>query len=296
VQVALNGGALVTGGVVWKMYFENLRATVTSKDAALGAANERLEFWRDKANDLEKRTPEAVERVLAERIKLREEEIGRLAEDKEHGSQELASAKEEVAVMRRALEQTEGFRAMLAMEEPDPDDPEYQKYLEYLESNGLTEAEDDAVVKIEVAHLGNVGVDSGQLLITDPCYVDSEWEYVPLDSDRDYRDTKTGETVKWREEFLFDYDKPIEPYGESPRQLIQSGRLVQQPEPPAETQSYSYNGACRATLGKGYGELAYKKGHPGAGVAFSTAWGDGVYPVYGEMHDGHIVRVYVNTG
>src|SRR5689334_17149650 len=104
------------------MYFENLRATVTSKDAALGAVNERLEFWRDKVVDMERRTPEAVEKVLAERIKIREGEIGRLAEDKEHGSQELARAKEEVAAMRRAVEQPEGFRQMLAMEEPDPDD------------------------------------------------------------------------------------------------------------------------------------------------------------------------------
>ncbi|MCB1302136.1 MAG: hypothetical protein KDB28_13030, partial [Tetrasphaera sp.] len=60
--------------------------------------------------------------------------------------------------------------------------------------------------------------------------------------------------------------------------------------------NYSYDGACRSTLsGGGHGELVFEKGHAGAGVAFGTAWGDGMYPVFAEKHDGRIVRVYVNV-
>ncbi|PVW02516.1 hypothetical protein DEA06_15330 [Microbacterium sp. Gd 4-13] len=60
---------------------------------------------------------------------------------------------------------------------------------------------------------------------------------------------------------------------------------------------YSYDVACQATLsGGGHGELAFEKGHAGAGFAFGTAWGDGIYPVYAEENDGRIVRVYVNIG
>jgi len=43
---------------------------------------------------------------------------------------------------------------------------------------------------------------------------------------------------------------------------------------------YGYLGACNATLGKGYGEL-----DNGSAVAFTTGYGDGVYPVYAEFND-----------
>jgi hypothetical protein len=299
VQVVLNGGALITGGVVWKMYFENLRATVSTKEAQVSLANQQIQFWRDKAEDLEKRSPEVVERVLNDRISIREAEIKRLTEDREHDSEELERKEQEVAVMRRAVDQTEGFRLMLAMEEPDPDDPDYQEYLdylEYLESQAGAEG-GEGVVKVEVERLGTVGVDSGQLLITDPCYIDGQWLDEPFEDDRVWRDTQTGDTIKWGRDFTR-FDEPLQPYGETPTALLESGRLVQLPPPPRpEKFPYSYNGACRATLGKGYGELVYTDTSAvGAGVVFQSGWGDGFYPVYGEKHDGRIVRVYVNTG
>jgi hypothetical protein len=103
--------------------------------------------------------------------------------------------------------------------------------------------------------IGEVGVDSGQLMVTDPCYIDQEWQ---------------------REKF----------------EVVSRGR-----DSDASLYSYSYNGASNATLSVlGHGQLAYKLGHPGAGIVFQTAWGDGVYPVYAEKHDGRIVRVYVNVG
>jgi hypothetical protein len=297
-QVGLNAAALVGGGVVWRMYFQNLKATIGSKEAEVALANKQVDYWREKAGELEKRSPEAVERVLADRIEIREAEIARLANDKEHSSQELERVEQEVAVMRRTLEQTKGFREMLAMEEagPDPEDPDYPEYMEWLDSRD--DSQDDRVVEIEVAHLGNVGVDSGQLLITDPCYIDSEWEYEPFQSDRVYRDTETRAPLRWGpDQDFMRFDEPVEGYGQTPTALLESGRWVQLPPAPApETFSYSYNGACQATSGSGHGELVYRRGHPGAGVAFTTAWGDGVYPIYGEKHDGRIVRVYVNVG
>lgn len=290
VQVGLNAGALMAGGVVWKMYFENLKATIGTKEAEVSLANKQVDYWREKAGELEKRSPEAVERVLAERISIRETEMERLAEDREHSSQELERVKQEVAVLHRTLEQTKGFREMLSMEQPDPDDPNYLEYLEYIETR------DDRVAEVEVVYLGAVGVDSGQLLITDPCYIDSEWLDEPFQDDRVYRDIENGATVKWGQNFV-NFNDPLEPYGQSPNDLIEAGRLVQLPPPPKpETFNYSYNGACHATLSEGYGELVNDRGHPGAGVVFQSGWGDGLYPVYGEKHDGRILRVFVNVG
>ncbi len=72
--------------------------------------------------------------------------IERLREDREHGTSERERVEQEVALLNRTLDQTKGFREVLAMEQPRPDDPDY--------------------VDVEVMYLGSVGVDRGQLLIT----------------------------------------------------------------------------------------------------------------------------------
>ncbi|GAB2664412.1 hypothetical protein GCM10009743_45670 [Kribbella swartbergensis] len=126
-QVALNAGALLTGGVVWKMYFENLKATIGTKDAEVSLANKQADYWREKAEELEKRSPEAVERVLADRISIREQEIERLSSDREHSTQELGRIKEEVRVLNQTLEQTKGFLAVLKMEAPDARRPRLRR-------------------------------------------------------------------------------------------------------------------------------------------------------------------------
>jgi hypothetical protein len=94
--------------------------------------------------------------------------------------------------------------------------------------------------------LGYAAVDSGQLLVTDPCYL-KDWQA------NEYDDEK----------------------------------------PDSEgLHSYSYQGACNATCGglgdtkpRYGGALRFAKGHEGAGVAFSTGFGDGSYPVYGYLRD-----------
>lgn len=291
-QVALNAGALVAGGVVWKMYFENLRATIGTKDAELSLLSRQADDWREKAAELEKRSPEVVERVLADRISIREEEIEKLKNDRETGSAELKRVTEELSLLMRDLEQTKGFRAVLAMEQPSPDHPEYDEFQEYMASR------EDRVVDVEVVYLGQVGVDSGQLMITDPCYIDSQWLDEPFEDNRTYRDTQTGATVTKGKDFLA-FDQPLDMFdGETPKAMIESRRLIALPDPPPpETFSYSYDGACQATLSRGHGELLYSDtGQPGAAVVFGSGWGDGFYHVFGEKHDGRIVRVYVNCG
>lgn len=58
---------------------------------------------------------------------------------------------------------------------------------------------------------------------------------------------------------------------------------------------YSYNGACGATLGDQQGgQLGFALGTPGAGVAVSSGYGDGYYPVLAEYNeDGRIARVTI---
>lgn len=246
-QLILNAGALVGGTAIWKLYVDKLKATGELKDATIQNVEKSRDHWREKAEDLEKRSPEAVEKSLADRIQIREAEIIRFRADQEFDKIALRTLEIDKAQLERDLFRTQGFRAMLALEDSQDDDDDMGDDAEpFVEKTPKS---------IAVVYLGEVAVDSGQLMVTDPCYIDSEWRNEPLALSSEAEET---------EETLF---------------------------------GYSYDGACRATLsGGGHGQLAFTLGHGGAGVAFSTAWGDGMYPVYAEKHDGRIVRVYVNVG
>lgn len=83
VQLILNGAAIVGGAIVWKMYVANLKAAAEVKDATIEAVEKSRDFWKEKAQELEKQSPEVVEKVLADRIQIRDGEINRFKQDKE---------------------------------------------------------------------------------------------------------------------------------------------------------------------------------------------------------------------
>lgn len=261
-QVVANIGALVGGGIIWKLYVDKLKATVDSKNAEIDSVKANRELWKDKAEDLEKRSPEFMERMLSERIQTREAEIARLAEDRGRHTEVLEQLQREKASLATDLSRTRGFRLMLALEastvtEDAPSDP-----------SGASTAPASEGGEIEVVLLGEVGVDSGQLMVTDPSYIDDEWIGGDHSGDEAWSAREDAPTLT----------------------LVQNEETNQVPQP------FSYRGAVTATNSSGYGELRYRMGHPGAGVVFGTAWGDGVYPIYGELHDGRIVRAYINLG
>ena len=94
--------------------------------------------------------------------------------------------------------------------------------------------------------IGSVYVDSGQLMITDPCYL-----------------------KRWINNEFVDSKLEAPPY------------------------SYSYDGACNATLSPNKaGSL-----ENGFGVAFSSGYGDGEYPVFATYNkEGRIVKVEILMG
>jgi hypothetical protein len=146
---------------------------------------------------------------------------------------------------------------------------------------------------------GVAGVDSGQLMVCDPCYIDnSEWVKETMDVPRErYALNAEGleyfgkQNAEWIWQFQYGgetYETPIVQLGEMTiNQLRERGWLQVLPEEESTFTSFSYNGACHATLSKeGFGQLNYKMGHAGAGVAFSSGWGDGVYGVFIRKVDG----------
>ena len=280
VQLGLNGGALIGGAVVWKFYVANLKQDTATKQSELDLVTSDRDIWKDKARDLEKRSPELMEQMLNGRIEIREQEIARLGSDREKNEAALRKAESEKADLQADLERTKGFRRVLDLEDPDED---HETFLD--ERLGVDRS-------TEVVALGEVGVDSGMLMVTDPYYIDSEWVSAPWARGRRLKDPAAHSVYVEGQDFE-GMDAVFEPYGKTPRELIASGVLeVLQEDRPV---SYSFEGVVATSQGEGYGELKYRLGGSGAGVVFPTAFGDGGYMVYGEVRNGKIVRVYLNV-
>lgn len=143
--------------------------------------------------------------------------------------------------------------------------------------------------------IGHVGVDSGQLLLCDPCYIDSQWVKEDFEDFRTYQHKDTKNELTYRIDFG-NYQQPIAAYdNKCMNELIATGEWEEIPDTKGPSNPFSYNACAKATLSEeGHGQLNFKLGHPGAGVAFSTAFGDGLYPVVAHYHrDGTLRSVEV---
>lgn len=274
-QLGANTFALAVAGWIYLAYVKNLRAVVAAKDEQQKVLEKNLNFWREKAREFEKKTPEYIEEVLSKRIKLREEEIARLDKDREENSRVVSSKTKEVARLREELEKAAYLGRALTLYDPNSD-----------EEVVIPEPE------LELEYLGEVCVDSASLMITDPSYLHSEWlrdvEYEDL---RLYRHADTGRVLRFGVDFRH-YDQKIAELGQTPNDLIKSGQLIRLEI--EREYSYSLPGALYASSSKeGYGVLKFGSGAEGAGICVRTVYGDGTYPVYGERYKGAIFRIYI---
>jgi len=154
------------------------------------------------------------------------------------------------------------------------------------------ESEEDKPV--ETVRLGEVGVDSGQLMICDPCYIASEWRDNQKVPSPDYFDTEKNKKVispRKRAHEDINFGSKYRD-GMTYSDAIEKGILKEEEMP--DLKEFSYAGCCSQTLRGPGGQLNYKKGHAGAGVAFSSGYGDGVYPVTAEIKDGRVSRIIID--
>lgn len=134
--------------------------------------------------------------------------------------------------------------------------------------------------KSEWVKIGIVGVDSGQLMVCDPCYIDSEWEKEAYTFDVEYYFVFPDGTKEKVEHCSPRWFELIE--------RVNSGELKLEDKKHREKpkHNFSYNAVAHATLSdKGYGQLRYRLGHAGVGVAFSSGFGDGAYEVWAKIKD-----------
>lgn len=155
-------------------------------------------------------------------------------------------------------------------------------------------------VEMGRVQVGVVGVDSGNILLCDPCYIDGEWD--PRD---EYRRDQVYDVTFNGEKSVYDmgaaieqgiiFTTPLEKYGNmTMNDLVAEGMAVERPA--KETGVFGYNGCCQASGSpKGGGQLKYRLGHDGAGVCVRTAYGDGVYPVFVRYNkEGRVRRVEID--
>jgi len=149
---------------------------------------------------------------------------------------------------------------------------------------------------------GDVMVDSGQLMIVDPCYVESHWvngDYVDIRLFKNAHGKYFAyETLDAREfeaneklgiEFFANFQSTLST-GKTPSQHIESNEWT---SIELEDDSFSYNGVCHK------GSLPYKEIQNGLALCFQSGYGDGVYAVYGRFDENNRiieVRITMDLG
>jgi len=134
---------------------------------------------------------------------------------------------------------------------------------------------------------GHVWVDSGSLMICDPCYISSSWKKGAEFQDiRKYIDTEDEHIYQYQEDFK-NFESPMEDYGgETPNKLIDRKRWVRIPN--EVVRDFSSEGATSVTLSEeGHGNLGRGKADQGGlGFVSQTHHGDGEFPVYLHFKQG----------
>lgn len=275
-QLGANAVAVTIAVWIYLAYVKNIRSLLEVKDEQLKVLEKSLAFWKDKAADFEKKTPEFIEEVLAKRIRMREEEIRRLSEDQETHTKTISMRTREVERLRAQLEQTAYIGQALTYY-----DTESQAELPIPEE------------EVTLEELGEFFVDSASVLITDPMYVQSEWNRdEPFIDDRRYTHVPSGRTYTHGEDFVR-FDEAIPSLTSTANELIKTGEL-RKIEVPREL-NFSMPGAFAATsTPPGYAALRFPNGNSGAGICLRTVYGDGAFTVYGERFRGDLVRIFID--
>jgi hypothetical protein len=274
-QLGTNGIILTVLGWLYLAYVKNIKAEIKLKDEQIKVSEKNLAFWKDKAIELEKKSPEFFEGILANRIKIREQELLRLNDDTLKNKSEIEDKNRQLEKLNSELEKAKYFSRALTYYDLDSDDEVI-----------IPESE------VELIDLGEVFVDSASLMITDPCYISTEWKDVEYVIEDSYIDTQSGKIFKFRHDFNR-FDEILLPYNKNVSQLIKEGILSLIKED--RQLSYSYAGAAYATsTDSGFGILPFENGNLGAALCIRTVYGDGTYRIMGEKYKGKIIRIYID--
>ena len=127
--------------------------------------------------------------------------------------------------------------------------------------------------------LGTFAVDSGQVMIGDPCYL-KDWKDNDYKAKRIY--TNGEDTLEWGKDFNnYDHDI-VQPFDKTMNQLLRDDGFEEVKTEPSR--EYSYDGACQSTCSDARGGTLGNTSFPQA-VVSETGYGDGVYPVHATYNE-----------
>lgn len=152
--------------------------------------------------------------------------------------------------------------------------------------------------------IGSVGVDSGQLMVCDPCYIDSQWVHgtkapghpAIVLTDKGKAKFPSNKDWSWRFNFETDlrYDSPQESLdGLCVNEAIEQGLATELAQP--KISEFSYRGACSTSnSNEKAGIMNFRLGHAGIAASFRSGYGDGCYEVWARTNEeDYIVEVRI---
>ena len=277
-----NVSALSVAGILYAAYLKNLRSQIGLKEEQLKVAKSNVSLWKDKALELERQTPQYIEKVLSERIRIREEELQRLTEDRDDQKQAIQGAQAEIAQLQKDLDAAREFGRGISVYDAD--------------SRGFKQV---PVEQLSLVFLSEIYVDSAPLIICDPLYLHEsreEEEQLYPTGKYFFKNIRTGDKF-WTDS----KQKCIEIEGTSERhsveELVKMGCIEELPNPkelPVDAETYikskHHYTIAEPTKSR---RLSFYNGLYGAGIAINSG-GDGTFPVYGEVYDGRVYRIYID--
>lgn len=278
-----NLSALTVIGFIYVAYIKNLRSVTKLKDEQLKIAEQNIAKWKDKCLKLEWKSPEFVEKLLSERIKIREDELQRLTQDSEIVASSIEQKNREIVSLKSSLLKATEFRKSYSVWDREKSDFIEVSYSE-----------------LEQKSLGSICVDAATIMNREPLYLKMTDEYEREESPRQermYKVVKTGEV--FCSSLHYDsYDMELLGLDESmtPQEMLERGLLIDLGEPnslPAIPETY-IKGDLRSAEYRKVRHLSFLNGRVGAGITVSLL-GDGVYPVYAETYQGETQRIVIDV-
>ena len=282
ISLIANLGALTVVGLLYISYIKNIRSILRLRNEQLTSYEKSLKESKERILELERRSPEFVEKQLNERIKIREDEIKRIRQDHSGSVVEVEAKKAEIESLRASLEKAERYRASLSVWD--------KRKRDFV---------DVSYTDLDRRNVGSICIDTASVMICDPWYplIDDKREDEEFEPQRDmYRVIETGERFcADSPEYAVDADLLGLEDDLSVSQLLALGLIEQEPyhgEQPAIPSSY-IKGNLFERDHRSIHHLTFKNGTFGAGIVVSLR-GDGVYPVSIETYQGEIQRIVID--
>lgn len=281
IALAANLGALSVIGLLYVSYIRNLRSMLDLKDEQISSIEKTLKEAKERLFELERRSPEFVEKQLNDRIKVREDEIKRIRRDHSDRSKEVAQKQKEIESLKISLGKAESYRSSLSVWDREKCD-----FVEISHTD------------LNEQYIGSICVDTASIMICDPWYrlMDEQHEDEEFVTQNEmYRVVETGEYFCTNlEGSNIDCELLGLPEDLNLKQLLKIGTIEKAPykgQLPAVPNSYIKGNLADHDY-KPIRHLTFKNGRVGAGVIIGLS-GDGVYPVFLETYKGEIQRIVI---